>query len=326
MRQRSTAPGVGVVALLLVVSPYAGRSAASPQSRPESRLIDPAAVAVLRAMDDAFAAAQGLVATYRKESFKPAGLPSSTETVTLRLGRPNIYEVRIDGNGPAPRRVLASDGRKRYYVIPGTDSPQCLVSAVAPLNDQREIDTFNPLYWSFYDLGEWQIRSAVIGHWSTRWRLADPGLRALRYAGRDTLDGRPVDLVEWSYTIGYNRADDDPVYTSRLSIGLDRFVRRIETTSTSQRTYESRRTVETVTDLETTALQPASTFAYTPPVGAKCAAHDQEAVYTTGRYSDLPVGSQAPDFTLGTARGETLAFSAFLKQHKVVLMNYWGYG
>jgi peroxiredoxin len=48
--------------------------------------------------------------------------------------------------------------------------------------------------------------------------------------------------------------------------------------------------------------------------------------YTTGPYVDLPNGTLAPDFTLGTARGETLRLSAFLKQHKVVLMNYWGYG
>jgi len=29
---------------------------------------------------------------------------------------------------------------------------------------------------------------------------------------------------------------------------------------------------------------------------------------------------------LQTARGETVRLSAFLKRHKVVLMNYWGYG
>jgi outer membrane lipoprotein-sorting protein len=313
MRQRSTAFCVGVVALLV-------------QTRPESRVVDPAAVAVLQAMDDAFAAAQGLVATYKMESFRPSGQPATTETVTLRLGRPNMYDLRSQGSGPAPRRILASDGKSRYDVMPSSTPVRCLVSPVAPLNDAREIDTFNPLYWSFYNLGEWQIRSALLGHWVTRWRLSDPGLRTVRYIGRETFNGQPVDVVEWTYTIGYNRADDDPVYTSRLSIGLDHFVRRIETTSNSKKEYEGQRIVETVTDLKTTALQPVSAFAYTPPSGATCTPYDQEAVYTTGQYSDLPIGSKAPDFTLQTARGETLRFSAFLKQHKVVLMNYWGYG
>ena len=345
MRQRSTAIRVGVVALLLLC-PYVGRPgshvgrpglwagtliAASPLQSPErptnvARVVDPAAVAVLQAMDDAFASAQGLVATYKMESFRPSGQPSTSETVTLRLGRPNLYEVRTEGSGPAPRRVLASDGTKRFQIMPGSNPIRCLVSPVAPLNDAREIDTFNPLYWSFYNLGEWQIRSALLGHWATKWRLADPGLRTVKYLGRETLDSQPVDVVLWTYTIGYNRADDDPVYTSRLSIGLDHFVRRIETNSTSKKEYEGRRIIETVTDLKTTALQPASAFAYTPPDGAKCAPYDQEAVYTTGQYTDLPVGSTAPDFTLQTARGETLTFSALLKQHKVVLMNYWGYG
>ncbi len=331
MRPRSTTLCVGVIALL-VLPPYEGRSelrtGTPPLQNPErpARVVDPAAVAILQAMDDAFASAQGLVATYKMESFRPSGQPSTNETVSLRLGRPNMYEVRSNGSGPAPRRILASDGRNRYDVMPATNPARCLVSKVAPLNDEREIDTFNPLYWSFYNLGEWQIRSALLGHWSTKWRLSDPGLRTLKYIGRETFDGQPVDVVEWTYTIGYNRADDDPIYTSRLSIGLDRFVRRIDTSSNSKKEYEGRRIIETVTDFKTTSLQPASLFAYTPPVGARCASYDQEAAYTTGQYSDLPIGSQAPDFTLQTARGEALKFSDLLKQHKVVLMNYWGYG
>ena len=323
MRPRSTTLCVGVTALLLL-HPHAPQ--AGSQSNAISRLVDPAAVAVLQAMDDAFASAQGLVATYKMESFRPSGQPSTSETVTLRLGRPNLYEVRSNGSGPAPRRILASDGKNRYDVMPATNPARCLVSKVAPLNDEREIDTFNPVYWSFYNLGEWQIRSALLGHWSTKWRLSDPGLRTVKYIGRETFDGQPVDVVEWTYTIGYNRADDDPLYTSRLFIGLDHFVRRIETSSNSKKEYEGRRIIETVTDFKTTALQPASVFAYTPPVGARCSSYDQEAAYTTGQYSDLPIGSKAPDFTLQTARDETLHFSAFLKQHKVVLMNYWGYG
>jgi hypothetical protein len=316
-----------VTRVLAAVLPFALVAAVAADQRPtpEQRQIDPAAVAVLQAMDDAFAGAAGLVATYKSESFRPTGQPAGVESTTLRLGRPNVYEVRIKSGASGRERILASNGTDRFDVTSGTPG-RCLVSAVAPLNDAREIDTFNPVYWSFYNLGEWQIRSALLGHWSTTWRLADPGLRTVKYIGRETVDGTPVDVVEWTYTISYNRPDDDPIYTSRLSIGLDHFVRKIETTSTSRKEYEGRRIVETLTDIRAVASIAREEFAYRPPAGVTCTRTDPEAGYTTGQFTDLPIGSKAPDFTLQTARGETLRLSAFLKEHKVVLMNFWGYG
>jgi outer membrane lipoprotein-sorting protein len=303
----------------------------SAQTDQAERRIDPKALGLLQAMDDAFARAEGLVANYRSESFRPNGQPANVETTTLRLGRPNVYVVETSTRfGEAPggstmRRILASDGTTRFDVTTGNPA-RCSVSVVAPLNDTREIDTFNPFYWSFYDLGQWQIRSAMAGHWSTKWRMNDPGLRSVRYVGRDTVAGVAVDVVEWTYTVSYNRKEDDPLYTSRLAIGPDHFVRRIETTSTSKNEYEGRRIVETVTDLRTTARPTKDEFAYRPPAGTDCKPVNQEDVYTTGQYADLPIGSKAPDFALKTARGETLRLSTFLAQHKVVLMNYWGYG
>jgi hypothetical protein len=140
------------------------------------------------------------------------------------------------------------------------------------------------------------------------------------------VDGVAVDVVEWIYTIGYNRPENDPVYTSLLSIGPDHFIRRIETTSTGKADYEMGRTVETISDLQTTPRAARDDFAFRPPEGVACKTANPEDVYTTGKYADLPIGSKAPDFTLKTARGESLRLSTFLKQHKVVLMNYWGYG
>lgn len=302
---------------------------AQTSSRPASAEVDPKAVAVLRAMDEAFAKADGLAATYRSETFNPAGQSTGTTTTELRLGRPNVYHVENTTvyRESQSRVTLASDGATRFAVRAyGRTPATCTTWKVAPLNEARETDTFNPLYWSFYDLGQWQIRSALLGHWVTKWRLEDPGLRSVRYAGRDTVAGVPVDVIEWVYTIGYNRPDDDPVYTSRLSIGPDRFPRRIETTSTSTAQFGVGRTVETISDLRTTPRPAAGQFAYRPPDGVACKGSNPEEGYTTGRYTDLPIGSKAPDFTLQTSRGETVRLSAFLKQHKVVLMNYWGYG
>jgi hypothetical protein len=280
-------------------------------------------------MDDVLEKADGLVATFRSESFDPAGQPTGAATTELRLGRPNVYYVEtttLYRTSPI-RLILASDGTTRFTVRSyGKTPPSCTTWKVAPLNEAREIDTFNPLYWSFYKLGEWQIRSALLGHWVTKWRLADPGLRSLRYVGLQAAAGVPIDVVEWVYTVSYNRPDDDPVYTSVLSIGPDHLIRRIETTSTSRAKSGMGRTVETLSDIRTTARAAASDFSYRPPEGVACKVSDPEEAYTTGRYADLPVGSTAPDFTLQTARGETVRLSAFLKQHKVVLMNYWGYG
>ena len=283
---------------------------------PESRVIDPKAIAILEAMDAAFARAQGLSASYSSESSSPGGRKMPGEVVKLELGRPNVYRLEF-ANG----RRIVSNGKSRFDV----SSTRCTMADVSPLNDHREIDTFNPIYWSFYDLGQWQIRSALLGHWVTKWRLADPGTRTVRYIGKEDLSGTPVDVIEWTYTISYNRPDDDPVYTSRLLIGPDRFPRRIETASSSKDEYRGRRIVETISDIKVLPKPAASEFAFAPPAGMNCPAYNQEDVYITGQYADLPNGSKAPDFTLKTARGESLTFSEFLKQHKVVLMNYWGY-
>lgn len=301
--------------------------AAQSERRPAAPQVDPKAVTVLQAMDDAFAQAEGLVASYRSDSFLPNGQPAGSETTTLKLGRPNVYYVKYSSGDNVfhSRRVLASDGATRFSISTGK-AASCTVWKVAPLNESREVDTFNPLYWSFYNLGEWQIRSALLGHWVTNWRLNDPGLRSVRYVGRNIIAGIPVDVIEWTYTIGYNKPEDDPLYTSLLSIGPDHFVRRIETTSSSRKEYEGRKIVETVSDVRTTPRGAKGDFAYRPPEGVECKTVNPEDDYTTGKYADLPVGSKAPDFTLKTARGETLQLSAFLNQHKVVLMNYWGYG
>ena len=310
----------------LVAALAAGLAAPTAQTaRPSAApQVDPKAVAILQAMDDAFSRAESLVATYRSEMFRPNGQPAGTETTSLRLGRPNMYYLET-GRGGARPGILASDGATRFNVSAG-NTARCTTWTVAPRNDSREVDTFNPLYWSFYGLGEWQIRSAMLGHWVTKWRLDDPGLRSVRYVGRETEAGLPVDVIEWTYTIGYNRPEDDPLYTSRLSIGTDHFIRRIETTSTSKNEYEGRRIVETVSDIQAGPRKVKEDFPYRPPDGATCRVVDPEAGYTTGAFADLPIGSKAPDFSLQTAGGETIRLSTFLSQHKVVLMNYWGYG
>jgi outer membrane lipoprotein-sorting protein len=282
-----------------------------------SRVIDPKAVAILELMDAAFARADGLSASYRSEAITPAGRTVPSEVVKLTLARPNMYRLDFAGG-----QTIASNGKTRFNV----SGARCATSGVASLNDTREIDTFNPVYWSFYDLGQWQIRSAMLGHWVTKWRLADPGLRTVRYVGKQDLAGTPVDVIEWTYTIGYSRPEDDPLYTSTLFIAADHFPRRIETISSSKAEYAGRRINETISDVKILPKAAASAFAYAPPVGLACQPYNQDDPYITGNYADLPIGSKAPDFRLTSATGEAIHLYDYLKQHKVLLMNYWGYG
>jgi hypothetical protein len=179
--------------------------------------------------------------------------------------------------------------------------------------------TVQPAHWSFYNLGEWQIRSAQLGHWVTKWRLTDPGLRRVRYVGRESLDGTSVDVVEWTYTIGYNRPEDDPVYTSRLAIGPDHFAHRIETTSTSKNEYEGRRIIETVSDIRTTPRTAKEEFAYRPPEGLQCRSVNPRTLYDRQVHRSshrlrrrLHLKTRAVDSPVRVPRGT------------VVLMNYWG--
>lgn len=313
------------LAVVVAATSFALGALVAAQTRPgpETVTVDPKAIAVLEAMDAALSQTQGLGATYRNETFRPNGQPRGIETTMLRLGRPNLYylETTRPGNSGGAS-ILASNGSTQFNVRGG----DCSTSDVAPLNDSRDVDSFNPLYWSFYDLGQWQIRSAMLGHWVTRWRLNDPGLQSVKYVGRQDLAGASVDVVDWTYRIGYSRPEDDPLYTSRLWIGLDHFVRRIETSSTSKDEYDGRRIVETITEIRATPRPAKEDFAFQPPAGVGCTRVNPEEGYTTGQFADLPIGSKAPDFALKTARGEEIRLSEFLAQHKVVLMNYWGYG
>src|SRR5512140_3972808 len=135
--------------LACIIALLVGGGLVLPAAQAPARLsvpqIDAKALDTLRAMDAAFARADGLDATYRMEYFRPNGQPGPVETTTLRLGRPNVYLVETSsGTGAGRRTIIASDGTTRFTVRAGN----CTTWKAAPRKKTRELDTFNPIYWS----------------------------------------------------------------------------------------------------------------------------------------------------------------------------------
>ena len=322
---------------------FGGTGPVTGTGEPGDPRIDARAVAVLEAGEDAFAKSRSLIATHEMTS--TSDRMDRTERTELRLARPNLFHITTESSyayegptsqdDPTPmrrestgRHVLASDGRTKWSVRTNEGAPTyCTTADMGPPAEMREVDTFNTLHWSFFDHGRWLIRSAVTGHWSTEWRLRDPGLRSVEYVGKDEVDGVPVDVVEWHYKIAYNYPDDDPLYKSRLYIGEDGFPRRIVTTTEGEggSVWATGDTEEVVTEIREGGEGDPADFAFEPPGGAECRAVDPDHGLSSGRYADLPIGTQAPDFTLESSLGGTVTLSELAAESRAVLMIFWSY-
>ena len=334
---------LGALAVVLGLR-YGGDGPVTGTGEPGDPLIDARAVAVLEASDEAFAKSRSLYAV--------TGMTSSSdrmdreETTELRLARPNLfritnrsafsYEGPTSQDDPTPVRrtseskhVIASDGETKWSVRFGADGAPgyCTTARMGPPERMREVDTFNLVHWSFFDFGQWLVRSAVAGFWSTEWRLADPGLRSVEYAGRDEVDGVPVDVIDWSYRIAYNYPDDDPLYTSRLYIGDDGFTRKVVTSTEGEggSVWDTGTTEHLVTEIREGGEADPADFAYTLPEGLDCPEIDPDHGLASGKYADLPIGTVAPDFTLESSLGGTVTLSELAARNKAVLMIFWGY-
>lgn len=322
---------------------YGGGDAITGTGEPGDPRIDPRAVAVLEAGEAAFAKSRSLQATYQMASTSDD--IDRNERTELRLARPNLFHITTqstfsyDGptsqDDPTPMRressnhhVLASDGKTKWSIRTTEGAPPyCTTSEMGPPSKMREVDSFNTIHWSFFDLGQWLIRSAVPGHWSTRWRLEDPGLRSIEYMGKDEVAGIPVDVVEWHYKIAYNYPEDDPLYQSVIFIGEDGFTRVVRTRTVGEggSVWATGDTKEVITEIrEGGQIDPAE-FAYTPPDDIDCQAIDPDHGLSSGPYADLPIGTQAPDFTLESSLGGTVTLSELAAENKAVLMIFWSY-
>lgn len=309
--------------------------------------IEARAVEILNKSDAVFARTKQLSVVY-VESVRGS---TRRDTTTLRLARPNLFFVDETKTHVFERTrkrrgrtttvmdttvintVHASDGTARWEISKWAakgkkEEVGCSVADIAPANDGRELGTYNPIYWSFYDLGQWHFRSAVLGHWSTKSRLNDPGLRSVTYVGRYTAAGVPVDIIEWVYTIAYNYREDDPVYTTRLHIADDGFPRRITTTSSGAVRRDEYDRQAVVAEIRAGDWVNPADYEFTPPAGAECTRVEDgmRTMAANPKYADRPVGSVASDFTLATSTGDTITLSDLVRRNKGILLNWWGYG
>ncbi len=342
---RSTTPALAMAAVTLALGlHYAGNDAPSVNGVPGDPLIDPQAIAVLEASDAAFAESRSLYAVSEMRS--SSDRVDRIELAELRLARPNLfrittrstfsYEGPTSQDDPAPmrrhsesKRVIASDGETKWSIRYGSDASSfyCTAARMAPPDRMREVDSFNLVHWSFFDFGQWLIRSAVPGLWSTRWRLEDPGLRSLEFVGTDEVDGVPVNVIDWRYKIAYNYPDDDPLYKSRLYIGEDGFTRKVVTTTEGEggSVWDTGATEHLITEIREGGEADPADFVFTLGEDLKCEEIDPDHGLSSGPYADLPIGTQAPDFTLESSLGGTVTLSELAAGSRAVLMIFWSY-
>jgi outer membrane lipoprotein-sorting protein len=256
------------------------------------------------------------------------GGPYTTESeYTIQLRKPNLVRMvekrtgrGVDTAGKPTVHVSNAqtlhDGTLRYDITDKT----CEKRPLPVINESRELSHFqNSLYWTFFDLGEWQFRSHLGGLWHTTFNLRDPGLKSIEYSGEATVDGVKYDVVTWTYKNRMNLPEDDHLYTTKFFIGGDKLIHRVESSG------EDNKSTQVYTNLKLN--DPAVTaeiFGYTPPTDVACKDEDPEAVYKSD--GDLPVGSQAPDFVAKDAMGRNVRFYDLIKGKKAVLLDFTAYG
>jgi hypothetical protein len=303
------------------------------------RRIDARALTLLKAAEAKVRAAKSLAADLDvTRTFGGPATPGATgggashtmqEHFSMRLLRPNFVEIiseqkvgeaAREGQPAGPARTVQvatrNDGSLRYDMR----DTMCTKWTVPVMKEQRELTHFsNPLYWTFYDLGDWQFRSHVSGLWSTEFNLRDPGLRSIEYSGTETRDGVSYEVVTYTYKNAYNLPQEDPLHTTKFYIGPDTLLHYATSEGDNEKS-EIRYSNLRVNDSQIT---PAS-FAFKAP--ANCKLDDPEKGYVTGKYADLPNGTSAPDFTIFDADNKPVLFSELIKGKKAVLLNFGGYG
>ncbi len=285
---------LAAIAAVLLTGYGGSADAVTGTGEPGDPRIDPRAVAVLEASEASFANSRSLQATHHMNAISDG--VHRIERTDLRLARPNLfhittrssyaYEGPTSQDDPTPMRrtsssnlVLASDGETKWSVRTMEGAPAyCTTSEMGPPNRMREVDSFNTIHWSFFDLGQWLVRSAIPGHWSTKWRLEDPGLRSIEYIGKNEVAGVPVDVVEWHYKIAYNYPEDDPLYKSRIFIGEDGFTRLIRTYTEGEggSVWATGDMKEAVTEIREGGEADPADFAFAPPEDIDCQAVDPD--------------------------------------------------
>lgn len=227
------------------------------------------------------------------------GQPTVTGKGTIALKKPNFLSVTMStqSNARAMKQTFVSDGKNYYNYFDGSRSYM------------RQETEKHPTAFT----GDWEGEvDAFFGGAATADNLnAD-------YAGTETLDGIPCDLIRitWKQQ-GGNRV---------LTYAIGQKDRLIHRTAWTAKVDEKRSLTQTnrLKNIKLNGAIAAKTFAFVPPKGAT--PYDPNAELRAMEAKLVKVGAEAPAFELTDPQTKTrFSLAKMLDGRKAVLVNFWFY-
>ena len=302
--------GLGVRALPLQAQQAdAPVAAAKPAAK---ATVDPQALALLKQVEASYKALKSYSGSVTTEEAQPGGALRSSSG-TIRWLKPNRFALNqsdgkkstaIISNGTALFVSLSSD-KARYLKQPAPTGSDNITSALRQSGD-------TPLLLAYALSGASLIELFEIGTSKTP--------TSLEVGETSTVGETPVDVV--------NMTMSDPRFTTLYSFALgqeDHLLRQmkvsIKSTQAPAGEKEAQAQVggftETHSNIQLNPSLPASTFAFTPPKGAKPVDSLEPPTYD----AKLKKGAAPIVFTAKDTSGKPLSLAQF--KGKVVLLDFW---
>jgi len=218
----------------------------------------------------------------------PGAPPPSTTKGTVKALKPNYFKWVMTGPGA---ESFYADGKHYYRVMAGQ-----------PRYFKQDLDPDPRVMY-----GNWE--GEIDGFFGGAQNAKDVDATL---AGSDMVNGKEVHLVRTKLTM----PDRTVVYAIGKNDGL---IHRSELTMSLQGGLR-RRQVNELTNLKLNPPLTPAEFKFTPPPGAEEFTPPDFA----GRL--IPVGREAPAFTLPAPEGGKVSLTGLLKGRKALLVNFWFYG
>jgi outer membrane lipoprotein-sorting protein len=227
------------------------------------------------------------------------GQPDVMGKGTIALKKPNFLSVTVSmqANARTMKQTFVSDGKNYFNYFDGSKTYQSQPTEKKPTqftgNWEGEVDAF---------FGGEATADAY---------NAD-------YAGKETLDGIPCDLIRitWKQE-GGNRV---------LTYAIGQKDRLIHRTSWTAKVDEKRSLTQTnrLKNIKLNSAVPSKTFAFVPPKGATL--YDPQSAFRAMEARLVKVGEEAPAFELTDPQAKSrFSLAKMLDGRKAVLVNFWFY-
>jgi outer membrane lipoprotein-sorting protein len=258
---------------------------------PEQK-VDPRAAALVQKVADAYRSARSL--TGKLSYHIKSDVRSVSGDILFRFMKPNYLLYREVGSPDA--QITASDGRTVYTIYRG----EYVKKAVQA--DGRNIPGPGPPLSYFFEPD------------NLKRDIGGPETRSVRVSASESVDGTLCRVIRVLRSWPKGQTD------SRLYIGPDKLIRRVQ--AQSRFGSEARLAVYTVKDLAVNPQLAPADFAFKLPAGVKLHVPPDRPL---DEYL-LPVGKQAPAFSIPSLGGHTVSLANARQAAKAVLINFWYYG